>query len=156
MIEYFARRPLGYWARRDIESLRTPGFAHVGPKAMLANGYSSSGGDALPYFFRLMKLGPIIGTRTWGGLIGLSGNPNFVDGGQIQVPSFRIYDTDRQWVVENEGVAPDIEVIDLPEKVIAGGDPSLEKAVEVLLKELEKNPGTRPTTPVPPDMTKKK
>ena len=156
MIEYFARRPLGYWARRDIASLRTPGFAHDGPKAMLINGYSSSGGDALPYFFRLMKLGPIIGTRTWGGLIGLSGNPTLVDGGQIQVPSFRIYDAERRWVVENEGVAPDIEVVDLPERIIAGGDPSLEKAVELLLKELEKNPGTRPAAPVPPDMTKKK
>jgi tricorn protease len=154
MIEYFARRPLAYWARRDVESMRTPGFAHVGPKAMLVNAYSSSGGDALPYFFRVRRLGPIIGTRTWGGLIGLSGNPKLVDGGQLNVPTFRIYDTEQHWVVENEGVTPDIEVIDLPEKVIVGGDPSLEKAVEVLLKELEKNPGTRPAAPVPPDMTK--
>ena len=70
----------------------TPGFAHDGPKAMLINGYSASGGDALPYFFRENGLGPLIGTRTWGGLIGLSGNPPLMDGGSVQIPTFRIYD----------------------------------------------------------------
>ncbi|MCP4663077.1 MAG: acetyl-CoA synthetase [bacterium] len=153
MIEYFSRTTLAYWARRDLAGMRTPGFAHDGPKAMLINAQAASGGDALPYFFKLRGLGPLIGTRTWGGLIGLTGGPQLVDGGAVQVPTFRIYDTEGSWTVENEGVAPDIEVIDLPEALIAGGDPSLEKAVEVLLEELGKHPKTRPEVPQPPDMT---
>lgn len=153
MMEYLARPRLAYWDRRDIGPMLTPGFAHTGPKAMLANGYSSSGGDALPYFFRKLGLGPIIGTRTWGGLIGLSGNPQFVDGGNLAIPTFRLYDERGEWVVENEGVAPDIEVFDLPEAFLDGGDPSIEKAVEVLLRELEVAPATMPAVPRPPDMS---
>ncbi len=152
MIEYLTRRTMVYWARRDVESMRTPGFAHDGPKAMLINGYSSSGGDALPYFFKLNDLGPIIGTRTWGGLIGLTGNPSLVDGGTILYPTFRIYDTSGRWVVENAGVEPDLEVVDLPELRIAGGDPSLEKAVSVLLEQLDRDPVGDPPVPTPPDM----
>ncbi len=153
-IEYFARKTLAWWARRGIEGFTTPGFANDGPKAMLINGYSSSGGDALPYFFKKHNLGTLIGTRTWGGLIGLSGNPAFVDGGTLNVPTFRIHDEKGNWIIENEGVSPDIEVIDLPEARMAGGDPSLEKAVAVLLEELKKNPPPAPKVPVPPDMTK--
>jgi tricorn protease len=152
MIEYLSRRTLSYWARRDISAIRTPGFAHDGPKAMLVNGYSSSGGDALPYYFRLNRLGPIIGTRTWGGLIGLSGGPSLLDGGAVQIPSFRIYDRQGRWVVENEGVTPDIEVIDLPEARTRGGDPSLEKGVQVLLEELKKETVTPPSAPLPPNL----
>jgi tricorn protease len=153
MIEYLSRRTLAFWARRGIESLRTPGFAHDGPKAMLINGYSASGGDALPYFFRLNRLGPLIGTRTWGGLIGISGNPLLMDGGAVQIPTFRIYDTSGQWVVENEGVTPDVEVVDLPEARAAGGDPSLETAVRMLLDELGKRPAP-PARPAPPVMAR--
>ncbi|HQR67947.1 MAG TPA: PDZ domain-containing protein, partial [Thermoanaerobaculia bacterium] len=156
MIEYFSRRTIAWWARRGFESMRTPGFAHDGPKAMLVNSYSSSGGDALPYFFRLDRLGPIIGTRTWGGLIGLSGNPPLLDGGAVQVPTFRIYDREGNWVVENEGVAPDIEVFDDAGSRVKGHDPSLEKGVDVLLEELRKNPPREPKRPVPPDMAKEK
>lgn len=152
MIETLSRTTLSYWARRDIASLRTPGFAHDGPKVMLINGFSASGGDALPYYFRQLGLGKLIGTRTWGGLIGLTGGPELADGGSVLVPTFRIYDRNRQWVVENQGVAPDIEVFDLPEALLTGGDPSLEKAVEVLLEELARQPVTRPEAPVPPDM----
>ena len=83
MIELLARTQLSFWARRGIEPMRTPGYAHNGPKACLINGYSSSGGDAFPYYFSKLDLGPLVGTRTWGGLIGLSGNPGFVDGGSI-------------------------------------------------------------------------
>jgi tricorn protease len=154
MIDYFTRKTLARWARRGIESMRTPAFAHDGPKAMLINAYSSSGGDALPYFFRKNGLGPLVGTRTWGGLIGLSGNPSFVDGGRVEVPTFRIYDERGQWIIENEGVSPDIEVMDLPEARIAGGDPSLEKAVEVLMESLRKKPAAEPPIPKPPDMAK--
>jgi tricorn protease len=154
MIEYFSRRTLSYWARRGIESQKTPAFAHDGPKAMLINGYSASGGDALPYYFKLNKLGPLVGTRTWGGLIGISGNPSLADGGAVQIPTFRIYDTTGKWVVENEGVSPDVEVIDLPEVRLQGGDPSLEKAIELLLMELDKHPGGAPAVPKPPRMTR--
>ena len=93
-----------------------------------------------------------MGTRTWGGLIGLSGNPPLMDGGGVQIPTFRIYDKSGKWIIENEGVSPDVEVIDLPERRIAGGDPSLEKAVEILLGELAKDPGGWPKPPAPPRM----
>lgn len=153
MIEYFRRTTMSYWAQRDVESFRTPRFAHDGPKVMLINAYSSSGGDALPYYFRQAGLGPLVGTRTWGGLIGISGAPPLVDGGAVLPPTFRFYDTEGRWVVENEGVSPDVEVIDLPEARIRGGDPSIEKAVEMLLAELEKSPVGPPDVPEPPDMT---
>ncbi|MCM2316971.1 MAG: PDZ domain-containing protein, partial [Thermoanaerobaculia bacterium] len=151
MIELLDRPVLSYWARRGVQPDQTPGFAHQGPKVVLMNGYSASGGDAFPYFFRKRSLGKLIGTRTWGGLIGLSGNPAFVDGGEINVPEFRFFDTEGMWAVENYGVEPDIEVVDLPELVIRGGDPSLEKAVEVLLEELAKTPRKPLVIPVPPD-----
>lgn len=150
MIEMFSRTTLAFWARRGVDAMRTPGFAHDGPKAMLINGYSASGGDALPYFFHKEGLGPLVGTRTWGGLIGLSGNATFVDGGSVDVPTFRIYDREGSWAVENAGVAPDVEVFDLAEKRLSGGDPSLEKGVEILLEALSKRPGTAPKAPVPP------
>jgi len=153
MIEMLSRTTLSYWARRGIGSMQTPGYRHDGPKAMLINGYASSGGDALPYYFRKQGLGPIIGTTTWGGLIGISGNPMLVDGGGVLYPRFRLYDTDGQWAVENVGVVPDIEVWDLPEAIAAGGDPSIEKAVEVLLEKLEGYAGD-PDTPTPPDMSR--
>jgi tricorn protease len=140
MIELLERQPLNYWARRNVKPSATPAFSHVGPKAMLINGYSSSGGDALPYYFRERKLGTLIGTRTWGGLIGLSGNPDLMDGGNISAPQFRFMDTAGMWQVEGVGVAPDIEVIDRPELIAAGQDPSLERAVKLLLEELTKNP----------------
>ncbi len=150
MIEMLSRTTLAFWARRGVDAMRTPGFAHDGPKAMLINGYSASGGDALPYFFRKEGLGPLVGTRTWGGLIGLSGNATFVDGGSVDVPTFRIYDREGSWVVENAGVSPDVEVVDVAEKRLTGGDPSLEKGVEILLEALSKKAGDRPKAPVPP------
>ncbi|HPA52451.1 MAG TPA: S41 family peptidase, partial [Thermoanaerobaculia bacterium] len=150
MIEMLSRTTLAFWARRGVDAMRTPGFAHDGPKAMLVNSYSASGGDALPYFFRKEKLGPIVGTRTWGGLIGLSGNAEFVDGGSVDVPTFRIYDHDGKWVVENEGVAPDVEVFDVAERRLDGGDPSLEKGVEILIQELAKQPARRSEPPAAP------
>ncbi len=150
MIELLARTPLNYWVWRGFEPQPRPLLSHDGPKAMLINGLASSGGDALPYYFRKLGLGPLIGTRTWGGLIGISGNPSLADGGNIMPATFRFLDTDGNWAVENEGVAPDIEVIDRPEAIAAGRDPSLEKAVEVLLEELERNPPRRIRTPPAP------
>lgn len=150
MMELLGRKTLNYWKWRGVEPRPTPLFAHDGPKAMLVNGYSSSGGDALPYYFRKLQLGKIIGTRTWGGLIGISGNPGLVDGGGVLAATFRILDTDGKWVVENEGVMPDIEVIDRPDLVAKGQDPSLERALEELLKDLKPNPRSKIKTPPAP------
>lgn len=150
MIEVLARKPLNYWKRRGLEPAATPLLSHNGPKAMLINGLSSSGGDALPYYFRKLGLGKLIGTRTWGGLIGLSGNPLLADGGRLSAPDFRFMNTENQWAVENEGVSPDIEVIDAPDLLAAGRDPSLERAVSELLKQLDANPPVPVVTPPAP------
>jgi tricorn protease len=154
MAELLARKTLNFWARRGLQMNPDPGVAHDGPKVMLINGYSSSGGDAFPYYFKKKKLGLLIGTRTWGGLIGLSGNPDFADGGSLSVPTFGFVDDEGRWAVEGEGVAPDIEVIDRPELVAAGKDPCVEKAVAVLLDQLAQKPSKRPAMPAEPDRSK--
>ncbi len=154
MIALVEREALNYWARRGLEPFSAPDVFHEGPKVCLINGYSSSGGDAFPWYFRKKKLGPLIGTRTWGGLIGLTGNPSLMDGGSLSIPTFRFFDPEGKWQIENEGVAPDIEVIDRPDLVAKGQDPSLEKAVEVLTDELRRNPVRRPQPPQPPDESK--
>jgi tricorn protease len=152
MIELLSRTTMNYWKRRglDLDSNATPLIAHDGLKVMLTNGQSSSGGDALPYYFRKAGLGKIIGTRTWGGLIGLSGNPSLADGGSILASTFRFMDTEGNWAVENEGVAPDIEVIDRPELVAQGRDPSIERAVQELMKDLPENPRNSIKSPPAP------
>ena len=143
---------LNYWSRRDAELTTTPGFAFEGPRAMLINGYSSSGGDAFPFYFRKLGLGPLIGRTTWGGLVGYSGSPNLIDGGGLAVPSFAFVNTDGEWDVEAVGVAPDIEVFDDPTKIQAGQEPVLEFAVQHLLRELEKRQvPARPPVPPGPD-----
>lgn len=151
MIELLSRQTHAHWHRRGIAPMRTPGVAHDGPKAMLINGYSSSGGDAFPYFFRQRNLGTIIGTRTWGGLVGMSGNAGLMDGGYVGAPRFGIYNQDGEWIIEGIGIYPDIEVVDAPHLVAIGRDPSLEKAIEVLLKQLEENPPKPWKVPADPD-----
>jgi tricorn protease len=150
MIELLERKPLSYWVRRGTGATSTPAFAHLGPKAMLVNGYAGSGGDALPYYFRERALGRIFGTTTWGGLIGLSGNPQLADGGSLSTPTFRFMDIEGRWAVEGVGVDPDVEVVDSPEALARGEDPSLEAAVRYLLEELRRNPPKRVTSPAPP------
>jgi tricorn protease len=154
MIDMLGRRIDSYWARRGLEILQDPGIAHEGPKVMLINHYSASGGDAFPYNFRKRKLGTLIGTRTWGGLVGQSGNAGLVDGTALGVPTIGIVNTEGEWTVEGEGVSPDIEVWDLPELVAKGRDPSLEKAVSFLLEELKKNPPKKVSKPAEPDRSK--
>ena len=145
------RKTLSYWQRNGLSPMKTPGIAHNGPKVMLTNGYSSSGGDAFPYYFRKKGLGALIGTRTWGGLVGMSGNAGLVDGGYIAVPRFGIFDENEQWIIEGTGVTPDIEVVDRPEQLAKGIDPCIEKAVEVLLKQLQERPVKKVNAPAPPD-----
>jgi len=142
------RELLGVWKTRYTAGFITPGAAHYGPKVCIINGYAGSGGDAFPYFFRELKLGKLIGTRTWGGLIGLSGNPPLMDNGSVSIADFSFADADGRWAVENQGVAPDIEVDDRPDLVVAGRDPSLERAIEEIMKELAAR--QKPAVPEPP------
>ncbi len=151
MTEFLDRDVLSYWYRSGLKPNKTPDIAHDGPKAMLINHYSSSGGDAFPYYFRKKDLGPLIGTRTWGGLIGISRNASLVDGGYIAVPTFGIFNEEGEWIIEGIGVSPDIQVVDTPHKVAKGQDPTLEKAIEVLMKKLEKDPTEDVKIPDPPD-----
>ncbi len=150
MIQLLERPLLSYWARRDLEPFPTPDFYNLGPKVTLINGYAGSGGDAFPYFFRERGLGKLVGTRTWGGLIGLSGNPSLMDGGGVEVPTFRFVDPSGSWAVEGVGVAPDVEVVDSPDLVLQGHDPTLETGVEMLLQELESHPPKGLSVPKPP------
>ena len=154
MADLLDRQTLSYWHRRGLKSMKSPAIAHDGPKVMLINGYSSSGGDAFPYYFRKKGLGLLIGTRTWGGLVGISGNAGLVDGGYINVPRFGVYDENEEWIIEGIGVYPDIEVIDEPHLIAKGIDPCIEKAVEVLLKQLQDNPVKKVNPPAAPDRSK--
>ncbi|MCK5169695.1 MAG: PDZ domain-containing protein, partial [Bacteroidales bacterium] len=151
MADLLDRETLSYWKRNGESYNKTPAVAHDGPKVMLINHYSSSGGDAFPYYFRKKGLGTIIGTRTWGGLVGLSGNAALADGGYINVPTFGMFDENGEWVVEGIGIYPDIEVIDAPDLIVKGKDPSIEKAVGLLLKQLEENPKKDIKIPEDPD-----
>jgi tricorn protease len=156
MIEKLTQKVYSYWYRRDLELRQAPVYALKGPMAMLINHYSSSGGDNFPYWFRFNKLGKLIGTRTWGGLVGYGWSPGLVDGPSFAVPMSGITDTDGEFIVEGVGVYPDkgFEVYDTPEEIFKGNDPSIQAAVKHLLKELEKNPVKKVKTPVEPDRSK--
>jgi len=107
---------------------------------MLINGWSGSGGDAFPFYFREAKLGPLIGTRTWGGLIGISGAPALVDGGGLTVPTFRMFDVRGSWFAEGHGVDPDIRVDEDPAQLAMGVDPQLERAIQEVQTRLQQAP----------------
>jgi tricorn protease len=150
-VELLNRPVTNYWARRDGKDWTWPPDSHQGPKCMLINGLSGSGGDAFPYYFKQAKVGKLIGMRTWGGLVGLSGYPPLIDGANVQVPSFAFYETDGTWGIEGHGVDPDIEVIDDPSKMVDGGDPQLDRAIEEMLSEIQAHPYTPPKRPAYPD-----
>jgi tricorn protease len=146
------RRPfISNWAMRYGDDLKTPTASIQGPKVMITDETAGSGGDLLPWMFRKFKVGTLVGQRTWGGLVGVLGFPVLMDGGSITAPNLAIWTPEDGWIVENEGVAPDIEVEQTPADVIAGRDPQLEKAIEVAVAELKKNPASsakRPAYPV--------
>jgi len=145
------RRPfIANWAMRYGADLKTPFASIQGPKAMLIDETAGSGGDLLPWMFRKFGVGPLIGKRTWGGLVGILGFPVLMDGGNITAPNLAIWTPEEGWIVENEGVPPDIEVEMTPADVIAGRDPQLEKAIEVVMAELKKNPVKKPARPAYP------
>ncbi len=146
-IEMLNREPLSFVATRDGETWPWPPFAHFGPKVMLINGWSGSGGDAFPLYFREKNLGPLIGTRTWGGLIGISGTPNLIDGAGITAPSFRFYAPDGIWFKEGHGVDPDIEVPEDLGAMAKGIDVQLERAITEAMSLIEKKGFTPPKVP---------
>ena len=139
-VEMLGRKVINYWGVRDGEDWAWPQVAHSGPEAMLVNGWSGSGGDCFPFYFQNAGLGPVIGTRTWGGLIGITGAPSLIDDGSVTVPTFGIYSTKGDWIIEGHGVDPDITVIDDPSLMCKGEDPQLDRAVTEVMKSLRKNP----------------
>jgi tricorn protease len=146
-IELLNRPMLSYWAVRNGEDWQWPPVGHRGPKVMLINGWSGSGGDAFPFYFKESKLGPLVGTRTWGGLIGLSGAPAIVDGGQLTVPTFRMYDVRGQWFPEGRGVEPDIPVDENPAQLARGVDAQLDRAIAEIMRQIRVKPPTPPARP---------
>ncbi|WP_243294864.1 S41 family peptidase [Geothrix mesophila] len=149
-IEMLGRKTLNYWGVRDGKDWQWPQIAHNGPMAMLINGWSGSGGDLFPHYFRQTGLGPLIGRRTWGGLIGISGAPALIDGGTVTVPTFGIYSKEGQWIVEGHGVDPDIEVVDDPALLAQGKDPQLDRAIQEVEAAIKKQPAA-PRKPAYPD-----
>jgi tricorn protease len=135
-----------HWNMRYGKDLKSPAASIQGPKVMIINETAGSGGDMLPWMFRKFKVGTLVGKRTWGGLVGILGFPEFIDGGVVTAPNVGIWTKDG-FIVENVGIPPDIEVEQTPSEVINGKDPQLEKAIEVALKELQKNPQIEPVRP---------
>jgi tricorn protease len=146
-IELLNRKPLAYWDVRDGANWQWPPVAHFGSMAMLINGWSGSGGDAFPDYFRKAGLGPLIGGRTWGGLIGLTGMPQLIDGGVVTAPTFRMYNPDGTWFLEGHGVDPDIPVIEDPTMLAKGIDPQIQRAIEEVMKSIQTKGPIHPKVP---------
>jgi tricorn protease len=140
---------------REGEQFCSPLAQIYGPKTMVINEMSGSGGDALPWMFKQDKVGPLVGTRTWGGLVGIYNYPPLMDGGGVTAPRVAIFGLHSEYEVENHGIAPDIEVENDPASVAAGHDPQLEKAVQVTLDALKAHPVVIPGPPPYPNYQKK-
>ena len=153
-VEVLGRHIESYWAPRYGMIEHTPNAGIYGPKVMIANEFSGSGGDALPWLFKQAKLGPLVGKRTWGGLVGISGIPLLMDGGTVTSPSVAFFSPKGDWDVENHGVDPDYVVDQDPKAVSEGHDPQLEKAVALAMEELEKNPPKKVERPAYPNYHK--
>jgi len=139
IVDLMARPLMGFFNNpvEDRTPFRLPGAGIWGPKVMIINDAAGSGGDLLPYMFRFRGIGPLVGTRTWGGLVGVWDVPPLIDGGLVTAPRGGFFDLNGEWRVENEGVAPDIEVRQIPAEVIAGRDPQLEAAIAEAMRLLE-------------------
>jgi tricorn protease len=153
-IDHLRKPVISYWAMRYGADLKTPSASIQGPKVMLIDETAGSGGDLLPWMFRKFKLGPLVGKRTWGGLVGTLGFPVLMDGGSVSAPNLAIW-TEDGFVVENEGVPPDVEVEQTPAEIAAGRDPQLEKAIAIVMEELKKNPPPKPQRPAYPIRVRK-
>jgi tricorn protease len=151
IVDLLGRTPKMANASREGEDVVEPAAAVFGPKVMIANQMSGSGGDALPWLFKKAKLGPLVGKRTWGGLVGIGGYPSLVDGGSVTAPRWGLYGTEGSWEVENAGIAPDVEVEEDPYLVRQGKEPQLDRAVELALEALAKSPAPKLKRPPYPD-----
>jgi tricorn protease len=151
IIEVLGRKIESYWAPRYGAVDHTPSAGIYGPKVMIANEASGSGGDLLPWLFKFNQLGPLVGKRTWGGLVGIGDIPVLMDGGRVTSPSVGFFSPGGEWDVENHGVAPDYPVEQDPKAVAAGHDPQLEKAVALAMDKLKQNPPVEPKRPAYPE-----
>jgi tricorn protease len=147
VVDVLLRFPLAGAVERDGKPIRDPVGAIFGPKVMLINQNSGSGGDAMPWYFRKAGIGKLVGTRTWGGLVGIGGYPPLLDGGRVTAPRYAIYGLHGDWEVENHGIAPDLPVEELPKDVAEGHDRQLETGVQTVLDELKAHP--IPAIPIP-------
>ena len=151
VVDYLRRSVLNYITTREGEDTASPWGANAGPKVMIINEFAGSGGDALPWYFRKLGIGALVGKRTWGGLVGIDGYPALIDGGYVMAPHLAGYGTQGEWEVENRGIAPDVEVEFDPKAWRSGRDLQLEKAVELALESLKKNPPQKPKRPEYPN-----
>ena len=147
IIEHLQRRLQNYWYTPNGDVSTEPGEAIFGPKVMLINPYAGSGGDLIPWFFHHNAVGELVGERTWGGEVGITGYPPLIDGGLVTAPSLAFFTTDGHWRIENEGVPPDIEVLDDPKAWREGHDVQLERAVQTILDQLKQHPLPSPSVP---------
>jgi tricorn protease len=151
VIDILRRRYMAHWNTRYGEDIRTPIAYMPGPKVMIIDETAGSGGDFLPWIFRQNDLGPLVGRRTWGGLVGILGFPVLMDGGSVTAPNLAFWTEEEGFGIENEGIPPDIEVEQWPARIIAGEDPQLERAIQEVLRMLRENPpeeAERPPYPV--------
>ena len=148
VVDTLKRFPLSGAIERDGKPIHDPVGAIFGPKVMLINQNSGSGGDAMPWYFRKAGIGKLVGTKTWGGLVGIGGYPSLLDGGYVNAPRYAIYGITGDWEVENHGIAPDVPVEDLPKDVAEGHDRQLETGVQMVLDDLKAHPV--PQIPIPP------
>ncbi len=142
-----------HWNTRYGRDFKTPSASIQGPKVMLIDETAGSGGDMLPWMLRKFKVGTLVGKRTWGGLVGALGFPEFIDGASVTAPNLAIW-TKEGFIVEKVGVPPDVEIEQIPSEVIKGNNPQHQKAIEIALEELKKNPTEEPKRPPFPVKTK--
>jgi len=147
MMEHLRRKVVSLWATRDGKDFKTPEVALHGHTACIINEYAGSGGDAFPHFFQRYELGPLVGNRTWGGLVGITGRVRLIDGGRVSAPEFAVLSPEGEWIIENRGVDPDFPVDDRPDLVIRGFDPQLEKAISLVMEKIVNEPKTLPERP---------
>jgi tricorn protease len=150
IFERLRRVLAGMESARNWKSDTVPPLVFHGAMACVTNRYAASDGDFFSYFFKVYKLGPLIGERTWGGVRGIRGQIGLIDGGYITRPEFALYGLDSKWLIENRGVAPDVEVDNRPDLVMAGQDPQLETAIKMVTEEMNQHPKKLP--PRPPDL----
>jgi tricorn protease len=153
MLQRLARKPWAFGTPRRGSTYTVPERTHLGHKCVLINEHAGSDGDIFPDSFRVLGLGPLIGVRTWGGVVGIRTDKPFIDGGMSSQPEFAWWDAKRGWSLENVGVPPDIEVRYLPRHYRDGVDPQLDRAIEEMKKKLESEPVHRPVPPPFPDKT---